>query len=489
MKKNDDEEPDLDKDFIINGKYKIQYKLGSGGFGKIYLVKNIKDNKDYALKLLLKKKNSDKNKKDFQKEIDTLKALEKNGCPYVLKSYEAGKFITEDKIERLYFIEDYAENGDLFHYLYLKGGLGEEFGRLIFKKILEGIQSCHNCNICHFDIKVPNILLDNDFNPIIIDFGLCEPIKYSDKDEFIPYKGKKGTSYIMCPQMFEKGKTYNGIEADIFSLGVVLFHIVLGKVCFEDAAHSSYNDIKDSKDSKDKEHKKFWDNYGKLTEDFKNLFAKMVTYNPEERPKIEDILENDPWIKTLNILDPQEYEDLVNRYIASMQEISPKIKTANQPEIQAPNEEKNVNEHKTKGVSNKTMEKYFVNLKPKKVKEKRMYKYCIKIKGYFNENDFMNSLVNEINELDEINWDIQTCKNDLKFQITINFENFDEEEENNEGEERENNIRDCIMKVKLLISGEDEYLLVFEKKQGDLEVFYKAFLKIKEIVLTKSLFN
>ena len=47
-----------------------------------------------------------------------------------------------------------------------------------------------------------------------------------------------------------------------------------------------------------------------------------------------------------------------------MQEISPKIKTANQPEIQAPNEEKNVNEHKTKGVSNKTMEKYFVNLKP-----------------------------------------------------------------------------------------------------------------------------
>ena len=77
MKKNDDEEPDLDKDLIINGIYNIQYKLGSGGFGKIYLVKNIKDNKDYALKLLLKKKNSDKIKKDFQKEIDTLKALEK----------------------------------------------------------------------------------------------------------------------------------------------------------------------------------------------------------------------------------------------------------------------------------------------------------------------------------------------------------------------------------------------------------------------------
>ena len=478
MKKNDDEEPDLDKDLIINGIYNIQYKLGSGGFGKIYLVKNIKDNKDYALKLLLK----NKNKKDFQKEIDTLKALEKNRCPYVLKSYEAGKFITEDKIERLYFIEDYAENGDLLHYLNLKGGLGEEYGRIIFKKILEGIQSCHDCNICHFDIKVSNILLDNDFNPIIIDFGLCKPIKYSDKDEFIPYKGKRGTRCIMCPQMFEKGKTYNGIDADIFSLGVVLFHIVLGKECFEDAAHSSYKDIKD------KAYEKFWkekDSNHQLTKNFKNLFVRMVAYNPGERPKIKDILEN-PWFK-----HPQEYQNLLRRYKDSMQEISPKIKTTNQPEIQAHKDEKTVIKYNTRGFSSYSKIEYFANLKPKKVKEKRMYKYCIKIKGYFNENDFMNSLVNEINELDEINWNIQTCKDDLKFDLTINLGNFDEEEEeeNNEGEEGENNIKDCIMKVKLLISGEGEYLLVFEKKQGDLEVFYKAFLKIKEIVLTKSLFN
>ena len=56
MKEEKKEEPDLDKDLIINGKYKIQYKLGKGGFGKVYLVKNIIDDKNYALKVLLKKK-------------------------------------------------------------------------------------------------------------------------------------------------------------------------------------------------------------------------------------------------------------------------------------------------------------------------------------------------------------------------------------------------------------------------------------------------
>jgi hypothetical protein len=41
------------------------------------------------------------------------------------------------------------------------------------------------------------------------------------------YKGTRGTKRIMCPQMFEEGKTYNGIDADIFALGVLLFYLVI----------------------------------------------------------------------------------------------------------------------------------------------------------------------------------------------------------------------------------------------------------------------
>ena len=117
MEDKKEEEPDLDKDLIINEKYKIQYKLGKGGFGKVYLVQNLKDGKNYALKVLLQRKKSDKNKRDFQKEIDTLKTLYDINSSYVLKLYDEGKFITEEKIERLYFVVDFAEKGDLFHFL------------------------------------------------------------------------------------------------------------------------------------------------------------------------------------------------------------------------------------------------------------------------------------------------------------------------------------------------------------------------------------
>ena len=72
----------------------------------------------------------------------------------------------------------------------------------------------------------------------------------------------------------------------------------------------------------------------------------------------------------------------------------------------------------------------------------------------------------------------------LKFQIT--FQREDNEEENEEEVEEDEDIRkDCIMKVKLYDGGNDEYLLCFEKSQGELEEFYVNFLKIKEIICIK----
>ena len=114
MEEEKKEEPDLDKELVINEKYKILYRLGKGGFSKVYLVKNIHDNKKYAMKVLLQKRNSEKNKNNFQKEINLLKDLYKLNNSYILKLYDEGKFISEDQIERLYFVVDYAEKGDLY---------------------------------------------------------------------------------------------------------------------------------------------------------------------------------------------------------------------------------------------------------------------------------------------------------------------------------------------------------------------------------------
>ena len=205
----------------------IQKRLGKGGFAKVYLVEDIKNGKKYALKVLLLKRNSEKDKKDFWREIIKLKYLNLKNKTYVLTLYDKGEFQIHDELKRLYFVVDYAEKGDLLHYIRRNGGIGEKYGKLLFKKIVKGIKSCHEQNLCHLDIKVANIILDEKFNPIINDFGLSRQIKKSN-NEYILMKGTRGTKNMMCPQMFEKGVTYNGIDADIFGLGTLLFKLVLG---------------------------------------------------------------------------------------------------------------------------------------------------------------------------------------------------------------------------------------------------------------------
>ena len=97
----------------------------------------------------------------------------------------------------------------------------------------------------------------------------------------------------------------------------------------------------------------------------------------------------------------------------------------------------------------------------------------------------MNLLLNEIKEVYDTNCLLQTDEEELKFKIT--FINEDDETENDEEIEEEEDIRkDCIMKVKLY-ENNNEYLLCFDKCEGDLEEFYENLLKIKNII--QGIFN
>ena len=472
-KKKEDEEPDLEKGLIVKEKYEIQYRLGKGGFGKVYLVTNIIDKKNYAMKVLLQKKSSKYDIYGFKNEIRILNSLYQINKTYVMKLHENGEFKTEDELVRLYFVMDYAEKGDLYQYIHQSNGFGEDLGRYIFKKILEGIHFCHGCNISHLDIKPANILLDDKFNPIINDFGLSTGIKLKGETEPQKLYGQIGTREMKCPQMFEKDKAYYGVDADIFALGVLLFRIVVGDFPFVASNDVSYNDIKNKK------YDDFWTRFinASLSKEFKDLFVLMVAYEPKERPKIEYILGKEPWMKKLIKEKPEEYEKLEKEYIAFMTNLEEKIKEVNQSKMKVPEKKEEKEKSKTKSITNDNKEKYFVNLIPKKIKDIRNYKYFIQIEGNLEVNDFMNSLVNKIKETYDFECDIKAYGDESKLKLKITFDNIDD------------NRKDCIMKIKLYNNGIDEYLLCFEKNQGELEEFYENFLKIKEIIFKNNLFN
>ena len=85
---------------------------------------------------------------------------------------------------------------------------------MIFSKILRGVLSCHKEGICHRDIKLDNILLDENFNPKICDFGFGT-FNTGKLNEFL------GSPKYASPEILG-GIPYDGFKSDIFSLGVLL---------------------------------------------------------------------------------------------------------------------------------------------------------------------------------------------------------------------------------------------------------------------------
>ena len=286
----------------IDNKYVILQEKGEGASSNVFLVEDSNTNQIYAAKVL--KESS----KLFDAEIEILNSLKSINNPYIIKliKNDTGFIIRKDKpIEKKqYLILEYAEKGELFNYIsFIRKGFEEKYSKVIFHKILKGVQAFHNAGICHRDLKLENILLDKDYNPKICDFGFAT-YNTGNLSNYL------GTQNYSAPEILSH-KEYDGYKADIFSLGVILFHLVACKPCFA-FAHIK-NDL--YKLIAIKHYKLFWDKIWKIikgvSKEFKNLYNKMIAYKPYERPNIEEIL-NHEWMKEINDLNKEQYEELEN---------------------------------------------------------------------------------------------------------------------------------------------------------------------------------
>ena len=310
---------------IIDGKYIVEGRLGSGGEGVAFLVKD-KDKKDtdtepeYLVAKIIEYDEAHIESKDYPKDeefqkklkrkIDLFEKIKLIKHPYILECITSGKGSIEKnniiKKKRNYFIFEYAPRGDLWKIIAITGGFGERCGKFIFKKILLGVQKLHSSGIYHRDLKVDNIFLDNDYNPKIGGFSFsC--INANNLKEFV------GNERYMAPEII-LNKPYDGIKADIFSLGQLLFVLVTGRYGFQSAKHNDklYQLIKL------RDYSEYWNTVKEYLDkseipsaNFKDLFFKMVSYEPEQRPSVEAIL-IDPWMQEINKLNNEKMNDLEN---------------------------------------------------------------------------------------------------------------------------------------------------------------------------------
>ena len=493
------------EDDNINNKYIILEGKGYGTTAYVYLVEDKKDKKLYAAKVF------EFISSFFEKEIEIMKKVSSLYNPFIINLIEYGegpvKAPSKPKINRKYEILEYASKGILFDYISCpEKGFSERHAKLIFHKILKGVQAFHKAGICHRDIKMENILVDDKYDPKICDFGFGSEIKGNDGSgkltEFY------GSEHYMAPEIIYK-RSYEGVKVDIFSLGVVLFSLVNNIFGFEEArcTNKYYKFIVKKKDNL------FWEKvieyYSnkseevknsllQLTKEFKELYVKMISYNPDLRPSIDDILK-DPWMKEVTSLNDKEYNELEKEVYKEFQKREVDVFKNNETINTQNNDGIKICNGNDKGISDDKDEvEYFdLILTPKYIqKSSLIMNNFIKINGNLRPSVFMNSLANKIvKELENVEKIEQSMKN-LKFNVIFEEPLEDEEEIDEELKKEMEKIslenteelkeaippKNCVIQIKLFQCINGGYLIRFMKKKGEIEEYHKYFKSIKSIV-------
>ncbi|KAF2260462.1 serine threonine protein kinase-like protein SNF1p [Lojkania enalia] len=253
------------------GQYQIVRTLGEGSFGKVKLAVHQGTGQKVALKIINRKKLVTRDMAGrIEREIQYLQLLRH---PHIIKLYTVITTTTE-----IIMVLEYA-GGELFNYIVDNGKLKEGTARKFFQQIVCAVEYCHRHKIVHRDLKPENLLLDDNYNVKIADFGLSNIMTDGN---FL--KTSCGSPNYAAPEVIS-GKLYAGPEVDVWSCGVILYVLLVGRLPFDDEyIPTLFKKIAAGNYS--------IPNY--LSPGAVSLIKRMLTVNPVHRITVEQIRQ-DPW--------------------------------------------------------------------------------------------------------------------------------------------------------------------------------------------------
>ncbi|XP_064147796.1 maternal embryonic leucine zipper kinase isoform X2 [Loxodonta africana] len=201
--------------------YELYETIGTGGFAKVKLACHILTGEMVAIKIMDKSALGNDLPR-IKMEIDALKSLRHQ---HVCQLYHV-----LETANKIFMVLEYCPGGELFDYIISQDRLSEEETRVVFRQIVSAVAYVHSQGYAHRDLKPENLLFDEYHNLKLIDFGLCAKPK-GNKDYHL--QTCCGSLAYAAPELLQ-GKSYLGSEADVWSMGILLYVLMCGFLPFDD---------------------------------------------------------------------------------------------------------------------------------------------------------------------------------------------------------------------------------------------------------------
>ena len=198
--------------------YILDKTIGAGAYAKVKEGRSIKEDINVAVKIINREKaGEDVIEKFTKREIEIMRSL---NHPNVVATHEV---VMNDKF--IFIVMDLAECGDLLDFVIARQYLNEEIAQHFFIDLIAGMQYIHSNGYAHRDLKCENLLIDKNYKLKISDFGFSTQISHKRCDTYC------GSLAYAAPEVID-GKPYIATFSDIWSMGIVLYAMVIGKLPF-----------------------------------------------------------------------------------------------------------------------------------------------------------------------------------------------------------------------------------------------------------------
>ncbi len=190
-----------------------------------------------------------------------------------------------------YLALELANGGELFDFIAQTGKFSEKVARYYFHQLCDAFEYLHGNGVSHRDMKPENVMLDNEFNLKLADFGFSSSKAQNES--------RKGTDNYMAPEI-HLGQKYSGQCVDLFAAGIILFIMVAQHPPFNKASPKDHHYKTISANRSDL----FWKLHSRnkpsgmefFSPEFRELISQMLSFDPVHRPSLAEVRESD-WYK------------------------------------------------------------------------------------------------------------------------------------------------------------------------------------------------